>query len=127
MPRPPPQHMVTMACSVSRALQLVDGLGGEDGAGAAERVTERDGTAVGVHALHVALVRELPCEHDRRERLVDLDEVDVVDGEAVVVEQLLGRGDRAFEHEHRVAADEAHVDDRREGREPERDRLLAAS
>src|SRR4051794_11089618 len=89
------------------ALQLVDGFGGEDGAGAAERVTERDGAAVGVDALHVALVRELPREHDRRERLVDLDDVDVVDGEAVVVEELLGRGDRAFEHEHRVTPDEA--------------------
>ena len=53
----------------------------------------------------------LPREHDRRERLVDLDDVDVGHLQPVAVEQVMGRVDRAGEHQHRVDADEALVDD----------------
>ena len=81
-------------------------------------MTERDGAAVRVHAGHVGAGRVLPAEHDRGEGLVDLDEVDLVDGELVALEQVLGGRDRSGEHEHRVAALDAGVDDPRLGSRP---------
>ena len=95
MPRPPPQHMVTSARWLPDALELVHRLGEQDGAGPAERVPERDGPAVRVDLRHVGAGGALPAEHHRRERLVDLHEVDVVDGELVALEQVLGGGDGA--------------------------------
>ena len=64
------------------------------GAGAAERMAEGDGAAVHVDLAHVGLELLLPGQHDRGERLVDLEQVDVVDGETASLEHLLGRGDR---------------------------------
>ena len=61
-----------------------------------------------------------PGQHDRGERLVDLEHVDVVDRQAGALEQALGGVDRAGEHEHRVDADEAGVDDAGPRREAER-------
>ena len=52
-----------------------------------------------------------PGEHDRGERLVDLGDVDVVHRQAGALHEALGGVDRAGEHEHRVHADEAGVDD----------------
>src|SRR5712671_5317257 len=57
------------------ALELVQEGGGEAGAGAAERVTEGDGTAVHVDLRHVGVVLLFPREHHGSERLVDLDQV----------------------------------------------------
>src|SRR5689334_20581082 len=57
------------------ALELVEQCGHELRAGAAERVADRDRAAVDVHLAHVRVVLLLPREHDRCERLVDLDEV----------------------------------------------------
>src|SRR5438876_569595 len=59
-------------------LELVEQRRHELGARAAERVAERDRAAVDVHTAHVRVKLSLPREHDRSERLVDLDEVDVV-------------------------------------------------
>src|SRR3954470_17871755 len=67
------------AVTAAGALELVHQRGHELGAGAAERVTERDGAAVRVHLAHVGVVLLLPGEHDRREGLVDLGHVDLVD------------------------------------------------
>ena len=111
MPRPPPQHMVMSACSAVAALELVDGLGDEDGARPPEGVADGDRATVGVHPGAVGPQLPLPGQHHRGERLVDLEDVDVVDRELVVVEQLLGGGDRARQHQHRIGADEADVDD----------------
>ena len=44
------------------------------------------------------------AQHDGGERLVDLDEVEVVDGDAGLGERLLRRGRRAGEHDRRVGA-----------------------
>ena len=54
-----------------------------------------------------ALVLLLPGQHDRGEGLVDLEQVDVVDRSGpALLEHLLGGGDRAGEHRHRVDAGE---------------------
>jgi hypothetical protein len=57
--------------------------GGEQaGAGGAEGVAEGDGAACHVHPGQVGAGLALPGEDDRGERLVDLHQVDVVDGQA---------------------------------------------
>ena len=53
-----------------------------------ERVTERDRATVHVDLGEVDAEFLLPGEHDRREGLVDLDEVDVVEREAGRLEDL---------------------------------------
>ena len=107
------------------ARELVHGLGEQHGAGAAERVTEGDGAAVGVHRRHVGLELLLPGEDHRGEGLVDLDQVDVAHLHALVRQQLLGGVDRAREHQHRVGTDQAGVDDGRLRRDAEGFGLLA--
>ncbi len=79
--------------------------------GGAERVAEGDGAAVGVDPVGVGVELLLPGQHDRGEGLVDLEDVDVVDADAGALEQALGGVDRAGEHQHRVDADQAGVDD----------------
>src|SRR6476659_6549528 len=87
------------AVAAAGALELVEQRGHETRTGAAERVAERDRAAVHVHTLHVGVVLLRPREDDGCERLVDLDEVDVVEGEAGALEHLRGRRDRRGEHE----------------------------
>src|SRR5437773_153472 len=69
------------AVTATGALELVEGLRGEDGAGAAERVAEADRAAVGVDLGVIGADLALPRDDDRCERLVDLRDVDVVDGQ----------------------------------------------
>src|SRR5262252_1699435 len=64
------------------ALQLVQGGGDLAGARRAERVPERDRAAVHVHALGRQAQLALAVERLRRERLVDLEQVDLIDLEA---------------------------------------------
>jgi hypothetical protein len=82
-------------------------------------VPERHRAAVDVDALHVGPELALPGADDRRERLVDLDQVEVADPQACAVQQLARRRDRAGEHDHRVHADRHLVDDPRPRRQPE--------
>ena len=89
VPRPPPQHMVTSAVAAVGALELVQRLGDEDGAGAAERVAEGDGAAVGVDLGQVGAELARPGQHHRGEGLVDLDQVDVGHRQAGALEQVL--------------------------------------
>src|SRR6478736_3652541 len=64
------------------AAQLVD-QGGEDArAAGADRMSERDGPAVHVHLGLVDPQHAYRVERDRGERLVDLEQVDVLDFEA---------------------------------------------
>src|SRR3546814_8395377 len=107
------------AVAAAGALELVEGLGEQDGAGAAEGVTEGDRAAVGVGLLGGEAELLLPGEHDRGEGLVDLGDVDVGGLEAGALEQALRGVDRAGEHENGVDADEAGVDDERTGGEAE--------
>src|SRR5689334_485340 len=64
------------------ALQLGDERRGDAGAGRAERVTQGDAPAVRVHVAGVVPLLETgvgqELQDDRRERLVDLDDLDVV-------------------------------------------------
>ena len=48
MPWPPPMHMVTRAAPAAGALELVERLDGQDAAGGADRMAERDAAAVRV-------------------------------------------------------------------------------
>jgi hypothetical protein len=72
----------------------------------------RDRPAVDVDLVEVGAGLLLPGEHDRGERLVDLEHVDVVDGEPGAVEHLLGRGDDPGEHEDRVVTGDGEAVDR---------------
>src|SRR5262245_34919812 len=107
------------------ALELVQQRRDQAGAGRAERVPERDRAAVHIDAVHVGLQLAPPGRDDRREGLVDLDQIDVVDLHPVAVEQLLRRRDGTGEHDHGVDADGGLVDDPRTRLEAERLRLLA--
>src|SRR5262245_46913563 len=93
------------------ALELVQRRGDEARAGGTDRVAECDGRPVGVHVAEVWVHVAFPREHDRGERLVDLDCVEVFDREPGPTKQVLRGVDRAGEHEHRIDAHEALVDD----------------
>ena len=88
------------------------------GAGAAEGVAEGDGPAVRVRLLGGEAELLLPGQHHRGEGLVDLDEVDVVDGHAGPGQRLAGRLDRAEAHDLGVHARHARRDRRPPGRCP---------
>src|SRR2546430_1946221 len=105
-------------------LELVEQRRHELRARAAERVAERDRAAVDVHTAHVRVKLPLPREHDRSERLVDLDEVDVVQGERGPLQHALGRRDRTGQHDRRVHAGERRRDHARAGPDAERLRSL---
>jgi len=99
--------------------ELVDERRQEPAAGRAERVPERDRTALGVDLLRVEA--KLARDHERlgRERLVELKQVDVVLGDAVVGEQL-GQGvRRADAHDDGRHADDGRADPLGEDLEPE--------
>src|ERR1700683_2459781 len=63
------------------ALELVDHGAGDHGAGSAQRVAHRDGATVDVELLvgNVQILLEL--QYHRRERLVELEQVDFVHGQ----------------------------------------------
>src|SRR5438105_1035922 len=77
----------------TRPLQLVQRRRDQTRAGAAGRVAERDRAAVWVDALGIGLELLLPGDHHRREGLVDLEGVDLLDREAGLREHLARRGD----------------------------------
>src|SRR4051794_30000608 len=72
-------------------------------AGHADRVTERDGAAVDVDLLGVEAEVAHRLDADRRERLVDLDEVEVAGGEARTGQRLLD-GIRRLALQRRIRA-----------------------
>ena len=74
-------------------------------------MTEGDGTAVHVDLGQVGTGLLLPGQHDRGERLVDLDEIDVVEGHARALQRMCRRGDGRGEHPHRVVAAHGQVVD----------------
>src|SRR4051812_27943559 len=84
------------------ALQLVNHGAQNHRAGSTEGMTHGDGTAVDVELLVGDVQVLLELEHYGREGLVELEQVDVVDGEAGAIEHLArGRG-RAGQHDHRI-------------------------
>ena len=92
IPWPPPMHRLTSPYCDAPPLHLVHQLDGEDGARRADRVAERDGAAVDVRLLRVEAQRRAARRRDRGERLVQLDEVDLVDGQVRLFERLLTAG-----------------------------------
>src|SRR3954447_24037137 len=84
------------------ALELVDQRAEDHRAGGAQRVAHRDGAAVDVDLLVVQVEVAHEAHGDRGERLVDLEQVDVVDGQAGLGQRLAARGGGAGEHDRRV-------------------------
>ena len=99
MPWPPPTHIVSRPNVLVGVLQAVDQRGHDAGAGHAERVTEGDGAAVDVELVHRDA--EVLGRRDDLggERLVDLDQVDVVDRHAGPRQRLAAGLDRAEAHD----------------------------
>ena len=91
--------------------QLVDQRAEDHAAGRAERVAHGDRAAVDVDLLHVEAHVLDEAQHDRRERLVDLDQVEVVDREPGLGQRLLGGGRGAGEHDRRVGAGDGGGED----------------
>ena len=89
---------------VVRVLQAVEQRGHDAGAGHPERVAEGDRPAVDVELLLGDAEVPGRGDHLGGERLVDLDEVDVVDGHSGAGERLAARLDRPEAHDLRVQA-----------------------
>src|SRR5712691_7949734 len=92
----------------------------------AEWMAERDRTAVHVQLLLVE--PELASDHEalRRERLVELHEIEVADTDTRAVEELAHRRDRRDSHHAWIHADDSAADERAERLHAERARLLLA-
>ena len=102
MPMPPPTHMVSRPKVPVGGLQAVEQRAGDAGAGHAERVADRDRAAVHVELVDVDAQVAVAGDDLRGERLVDLDQVDVVDGHPGPGQRLLGGLDRAVAHDLRA-------------------------
>ena len=105
MPWPTPMHMVARARRAPRSCSSMRGGQGEPGAAGAQRVAQGDRAAVRVDVLGVVGQAELP-EHGqglRGERLVQLDHVQVGDGQPVAGQQLLRGRHRADAHDSGAA------------------------
>src|SRR5690606_18667017 len=93
-------------------------------AGRAERVAERDRAAVDVDLVAVEVERLLDAEVLPRERLVDLEQVDVLDLHAGALARRLDRGDRPDAHDLGRHTGDRPRDDARDRRDPELLRAL---
>ena len=105
VPMPAPMHSVTSAGRQVAPLELVEQRAEDHRAGRAERMAHGDGAAVDVDLGVVEVERLQVAQHDRRERLVDLEQVDVGERHAGALEHLLGHVDRAGEHHGGLRAD----------------------
>ncbi len=95
-------------------LERIDQRRHQLGARAAQRMAQRDGAAIDVQPRRIGAGRLQPGQRHRGEGLVDFEQVDVVDLHAGALQRLLGRRQRRFQHDHRIAADHGHVDDARQ-------------
>src|SRR5215212_10146908 len=86
------------------ALELVDHGAGDHGAGGTQRVAHGDRAAVDVELLVGNVQVLLELQHHRRERLIQLEQVDVVDRQPGAVEHLAGGRRRAGQHDHGIRA-----------------------
>ncbi len=78
--------------------------GEQDDRAGAEGVAQGDRPAVHVHPVEVGTGLLLPGQHHAREGLVDLEQVDVAEGERRPAQHLLGGRDHARQHQQRVGA-----------------------
>ena len=86
-PMPPPTHMVTRPYSVRGFAWCARG-GGQLGASATERMTESDGSPVDVHLRGIEAELLDDRQRLRGEGFVQLDEVDLIEGEPGQLERL---------------------------------------
>ena len=68
-------------------------------------MAERDGAPVHVHLGRIELEGLHVAQHDRGERFVDLEQVDVVERHSGLLEHLPGHVDRTGEHDGGLRAD----------------------
>ena len=101
------------------ALELIEQRGDQPGAARTERVPERDRPAVVVDLFHVGAGFLLPGEDDRGEGFIDLEEIDVFQLQAGLLQHFRGRGDRPGQHDGRLGADDRLGHDPRPRLEPE--------
>ena len=92
-------------------LEAVEQRGHDAGAGHAERVAEGDGAAVDVQLVVADAELAGGGHHLGGERLVDLDEVDVIDGHAGPAQRLADGLDRAEAHDLGIEGAHAGGDD----------------
>ena len=104
--RAPPQHMVMSARFLSDRSSSCRAVVMRRGTGGADRVTEGDGPTVHVDLVPVDLVDLAPGHHDRGERLVDLEDVDVGHGHPRLLQHVGGGGDGTVEVVVGVGADQ---------------------
>src|SRR5690349_24856372 len=86
------------------ALQQRGRLAGDARASGTERMTERDGAAVEIGLAFVDAELAHAGDGLGREGLVDLDDIDILDGEAGTLQRLLRRRHGADAHDVRRAA-----------------------
>src|SRR6185437_14196516 len=91
------------------ALQKRGGLAGDAGAGGTERMAKRDGAAIEIGFRLVDAELAHAGERLRGEGFIDLDDVDVLDGEAGALQRLLRRRDRADAHDLGRASGDRHA------------------
>src|SRR6185437_2178024 len=101
------------AALLALPLQFVDHRTDQHRARRADRVAERDRAAVDVDLLAVEPEVANDLLHDDSERLVDLEEVDVLQPEAGLRQDLADRRARRVQHQGRAVAHVAHGDDAR--------------
>src|ERR1019366_4416165 len=82
-------------------------------------MAEGDGATIDVHPRDVRVVLFCPCEHDRGEGLVDLDEVHVKKAHTGALQYLCRSGYRSGQHGHRVDTDDGEFDKARPRPQPE--------
>src|SRR5690606_6184814 len=82
------------AVAATAALELAEDGGDQTRTGDAERVSQGDGATVGVHLVLGDAQLAHAVEALRGEGLVELEDVDVVDGQLVLRQQLADRGHR---------------------------------
>src|SRR3984885_15642061 len=91
--------------ALAGALELVERRAEDHRAGCAQRMAHGDRAAVDVDLAVVEVERLAKAQHDRGERLVDLEEVDVVNRHPRAREHLLGHVDRSCQHDRGLGAD----------------------
>jgi hypothetical protein len=81
---------------------------------APERMAQRDRPAVHVQPFRIGAQRLQPGQRHGAKRFVHFVQVDVRDLHPRLGQRALRRGDRCFQHDHRVVAQHAHVMDARQ-------------
>src|SRR5260370_28760667 len=95
------------------SLECVEKRGRDPRARAANRVSERNRAAVDVELRAIEMQLAIACEHLRRERLIQFDQIDIRERNAGVAQESLRRRNRSDAHDFRVDAGLCVSDDAR--------------